>query len=1506
MTLPAVDPKNDDPNTKVQRQMAYFLPLISILYGGMLPAGLFLYWITATIIQIVQQYLILGWGGMFPLFGWYPEFARNHTPRFPVKMPEPKPDRPQSTTARRSARKPSTETSRPSRRSGPTERGAADEGDDADHERIPGVHRQVRRGGHQGRLRRVRRRARRPRLRDPHARLAAACWAWAPSPPGSSPRRAARSAARRPSARPPRRPRCPPRAREEDRPSDGDRPPRRDYGDRGPRRDDRGPPAPPRQRRRRPPARERRPPRRRPRPRRDDRRPAATTARPRRDDRAAPPGHDPQLRAVRRRGRRRDDGPRLARHGARRARGRGGHARGARRRQGDPRDAHGPPRLRGRHRRDPRGRDEPPQRRRRGRRPGGPRVAHRPQGRAPVGAPAPRQPHALPPHRASGRACSWTSRTTAAGASASCADLAARAAERVAETGKMLQLEPMPALERRWVHLALRDNDSVATQSIGEEPNRRVVVLPRNPLDPARHRRGGGHRPSVDGGWRARAHAHERARASAPASRPAATIRHRPRDRSMTTAQPDTPPPVPQARPAAPVRDRVPRSGRARRRRRRRRAVRLRPAVHGQGPARRQRRRDATCRASRPPRRRTRSARPYGAAERGRHHAPRAPRASSPSGTARSAGGRTSPAWSQAALAAGRAARPSPTSSAPRRRRSAACQLSPAVTYDAEPARGGRRRPSRRPSTGHPSTRPSSPRRASSSSPTPWTAGRSTRRRSLAAIDAPAREARHARPRSRPRSPTRRRRRRSRPPTPRRRGRPPSGWPRTSCSSAATGRGRSRARSSASCSRSRRRPTARSLPSSTRTASRRCSSTMGTALNKTATNATFRLKSGRVVVVQGQQGRPRGSTRRPRRQAILDTLMAAPGRPGGRRRSRRSSSPRRPRSRRPRPRRSRRRCSEISRWTTYFPIWDRNGFGANIWIPASIINGYVVGPGETFDFWDAVGPVTRANGLQGRRRDHQRQDRAAGRARRRDLLLLHDAVQRRAPGRLRDGRPAQPLLLHRSLPDRASTRRCSSRLGGSTQTMTWTNDTKYPVLIRGINTRSGGRGYVTFVLYSVPNRRKVVIGKPDRSRTSARRRTRPVLESSRPGCAGADRDPARRHGRLADGHRLRGRQGPPPADLLLALRRRDGRRPVPGRATLSDLPADPAAPRWWQTGVVYQVYPRSFRDTDGDGVGDLPGVIERLDHLALLGVDAVWLSPIFRSPMRDYGYDVADYLDIDPLFGTLADADRLIAEAHAPRPARPPGLRPQPHLVGPPVVPRTPARRATPRTGTGMCGATRRPTAGRPTTWRPVRRPGVDARRGDRPVLVPLVPAGAARARLAEPRACATAMLDVLRFWFARGVDGFRIDVLWMIAKDDAPWQDAPVGHGPAGRPATRATRSSTATARTMEALLAELRDVADEFPDRVLVGEVYLPPERLVPLLRRATGRGAHLPFNFALVSRCRGTPPAIRRRDRARYEARAPGRRAGRTGCWATTTSRASRAASARRRRASRRCCC
>ncbi len=87
--------------------------------------------------------------------------------------------------------------------------------------------------------------------------------------------------------------------------------------------------------------------------------------------------------------------------------------------------------------------------------------------------------------------------------------------------------------------------------------------------------------------------------------------------------------------------------------------------------------------------------------------------------------------------------------------------------------------------------------------------------------------------------------------------------------------------------------------------------------------------------------------------------------------------------------------------------------------------------------------------------------------------------------------------------------------------------------------------------------------------------------------------------------------------------------------------------QWWQTGVIYQVYPRSFQDTDGDGVGDLKGITARLDYLKGLGVDAVWVSPIYPSPMADFGYDVSDYTGVDPLFGTMEDFDAMLAAAHA-------------------------------------------------------------------------------------------------------------------------------------------------------------------------------------------------------------------------------------------------------------------
>ena len=142
--------------------------------------------------------------------------------------------------------------------------------------------------------------------------------------------------------------------------------------------------------------------------------------------------------------------------------------------------------------------------------------------------------------------------------------------------------------------------------------------------------------------------------------------------------------------------------------------------------------------------------------------------------------------------------------------------------------------------------------------------------------------------------------------------------------------------------------------------------------------------------------------------------------------------------------------------------------------------------------------------------------------------------------------------------------------------------------------------------------------------------------------------------------RPRGRAGLPPA--AAAREAADGRR--------RRGPAGPVGLKWWRGGAIYQVYPRSFQDSDGDGTGDLEGVRRRLPYLKWLGVEGVWLSPFYRSPMADFGYDVSDHCDVDPTFGTLEDFDALAADARAPGPEADPRLRPQPHLDRAPVVPR--------------------------------------------------------------------------------------------------------------------------------------------------------------------------------------------------------------------------------------------
>ena len=287
---------------------------------------------------------------------------------------------------------------------------------------------------------------------------------------------------------------------------------------------------------------------------------------------------------------------------------------------------------------------------------------------------------------------------------------------------------------------------------------------------------------------------------------------------------------------------------------------------------------------------------------------------------------------------------------------------------------------------------------------------------------------------------------------------------------------------------------------------------------------------------------------------------------------------------------------------------------------------------------------------------------------------------------------------------------------------------------------------------------------------------------------------------------------------------------------------------WWKRGVVYQIYPRSFQDTNGDGVGDLSGICERLDYLTWLGVDALWISPIYPSPMADFGYDVRDYCDVDPLFGSLGDFDRLVAAAHAR------GLKVILDFVPNHTSDRHPwfvesrSSSQNPKRDWYIWrdgGADGTP----PNNW--MSQFGgpawtLDGSTGQYYLHSFLREQPDLNWRNAQVRA---AMNDVLRFWLDRGVDGFRVDVIWLLIKD-AGLRDNPAnpGYQPTQAAINRLLQVHNADQPEIHDVIAGMRAVLDRYEERVLIGEIYLPVERLVAYYGRDLS-GAHLPFNFQLI---------------------------------------------------------
>jgi alpha-glucosidase len=288
---------------------------------------------------------------------------------------------------------------------------------------------------------------------------------------------------------------------------------------------------------------------------------------------------------------------------------------------------------------------------------------------------------------------------------------------------------------------------------------------------------------------------------------------------------------------------------------------------------------------------------------------------------------------------------------------------------------------------------------------------------------------------------------------------------------------------------------------------------------------------------------------------------------------------------------------------------------------------------------------------------------------------------------------------------------------------------------------------------------------------------------------------------------------------------------------------------WWQSAVIYQIYPRSFQDSNADGIGDLAGIVKRLPYLVDLGVDAIWLSPIFPSPMADFGYDVSNYTDVDPLFGSLADFDSLLEAAHSY------GLKVILDFVPnhtsechPWFIESRSSRHNDKRDW--YLWRNPSPEGGPPNNWLSEFGGSAwqyDATTGQYYYHAFLAAQPDLNWRNTDTR---RAMYDAMRFWLHRGVDGFRLDVIWHLIKDSL-FRDNPLNpkfslNSP---PHHAVIPLYTADQPEIHEIIAELRSVADEFGDRLLIGEIYLPIERLVKYYGTDVA-GLHLPFNFSLLS--------------------------------------------------------
>ncbi|MBB6611699.1 DUF3459 domain-containing protein [Pontibacter sp. Tf4] len=288
---------------------------------------------------------------------------------------------------------------------------------------------------------------------------------------------------------------------------------------------------------------------------------------------------------------------------------------------------------------------------------------------------------------------------------------------------------------------------------------------------------------------------------------------------------------------------------------------------------------------------------------------------------------------------------------------------------------------------------------------------------------------------------------------------------------------------------------------------------------------------------------------------------------------------------------------------------------------------------------------------------------------------------------------------------------------------------------------------------------------------------------------------------------------------------------------------------WWQSGIIYQIYPRSFQDSNGDGVGDLQGIRQRLDYLQWLGVDAVWVSPIYPSPMADFGYDISDYTGIHPLFGTMADFDELLQDVHRRGMKLILDLVPNHTSDQHPWFLESRSSKNNPKRD-WYIWEDAKPDGSAPNNWLSVFGGSGwewDEQTGQFYYHAFLKEQPDLNWRNPEVQ---QAMFDVMRFWLDKGVDGFRVDVMWHMIKDKQLRDNPPnPDYSPEMATYEKLTPAFSTDQPEIHDIVQKMRQVTDAYNERVLIGEIYLPIHRLVTYYG-PDNNGAHLPFNFMLLN--------------------------------------------------------